>query len=602
MRIGLGWPRYTHGRGRTQRMQRTGPKPRKALALVAATASAISLVGYFTGALERSELDTVDARFSIRGIQKPPDDLVVVEIDDVSFGDLRERWPLPRSLHGELVDVLAAAGAEAIAYDVQFTEPTITREDNALIRAVAGFGGPIVLATEEVNRDGETNVFGGESVLRQVGARAGNSAFEPDPGGVFRRVSFATKKLESFAVATVEERDAISVDPESFDSEGAWIDFYGPPGTIPTYSFSRVLDGRVDPGLFANKTVVVGVSAPSVQDVHPVSTSDDELMSGAEIQANAISTIAREAPLKTAPEALGAILIVLLGSLVPIAAFRLRALVATTVGVVSGLVYVVASQAAFGGGLILPILYPLAALALAIVGTLAVSYTIAAFERQRVRDTFARFVPAEVVGEVLERTDDDLRLGGTRRVATVLFADLRSFTSFAESQPPDRVVEVLNRYLGEMTDSIMDHGGTLVSFMGDGIMAVFGAPIEQPDHADRALATARDMTGARLTGFNEWVRAERLGDGFGIGVGVCSGEVMAGQVGSERRVEYAAIGDTTNTAARLETMTKGTPHRLFISGATRDLLTDTTGLAYVDRLDVRGRSQPIEVWTEDGAG
>ena len=137
-------------------------------------------------------------------------------------------------------------------------------------------------------------------------------------------------------------------------------------------------------------------------------------------------------------------------------------------------------------------------------------------------------------------------------MVTVLFADIRGFTSFSETKPPETVITVLNRYLTSMTDVILSHGGTLVCFMGDGIMATFGAPIEQRDHADRALAAAREMAGDALDEFNAWMRDEGHGDGFRIGVGLNSGAVMAGNVGSERRLEYTVIGDTTNTASRLE--------------------------------------------------
>ena len=248
--------------------------------------------------------------------------------------------------------------------------------------------------------------------------------------------------------------------------------------------------------------------------------------------------------------------------LVPAAGLRWQPLLAAGIGLLAAAVYLVIAQLAFDSGLIVPILYPMLAVALAAVGTLAVHYLVAAFERQRTHLTFGRFVPQEVVDAVLERTDEDLRLGGERRECTVLFSDIRGFTTFSESREPDEVVEILNRYLGDMTDSIMDHGGTLISYMGDGIMALFGAPLDQPDHADRALAAAKEMLGPTLDDFNRWVRAEGLHDGFAMGVGLNSGVVMTGQVGSERRVEYTAIGDTTNTAARLEGMTKGTPHSL----------------------------------------
>jgi adenylate cyclase len=185
-----------------------------------------------------------------------------------------------------------------------------------------------------------------------------------------------------------------------------------------------------------------------------------------------------------------------------------------------------------------------------------------------------------------------------------MFSDLRGFTSFAESLPVERVIEVLNIYLGEMSAAILDNGGTLVAYMGDGIMAVFGAPIGQPDHADRALTAAREMLGPRLATFNSYLRAEGLGEGFRMGVGLNSGHVMSGNVGSERRLEYTAIGDTTNTAARLEGMTKGTPHQLFMSQATVDLIrSQQDDLVLVGEFEVRGRTQKITLWSiEDSDG
>jgi adenylate cyclase len=203
-----------------------------------------------------------------------------------------------------------------------------------------------------------------------------------------------------------------------------------------------------------------------------------------------------------------------------------------------------------------------------------------------------------VVDDVLARADEGLRLSGVQRDGTVMFSDLRGFTSFAESLPPERVIDVLNEYLGGMSDTILNHGGTLVAYMGDGIMAVFGAPIEQDDHADRAVAAAREMLWEKLPAFNDWIRSEGLGDGFRIGIGLNSGHVMSGNVGSERRMEYTAVGDTTNTASRIEAMTKGTPHQLFVADATRSRLrVSAPDLVYVDEFEVRGRAAKIKLWS-----
>jgi adenylate cyclase len=219
-------------------------------------------------------------------------------------------------------------------------------------------------------------------------------------------------------------------------------------------------------------------------------------------------------------------------------------------------------------------------------------------ERERVRDVFSRFVPEHVVDEVLTRTDDDLRLSGVTLDGTVMFNDLRDFTPFAESLPADTVIEVLNRYVSDMSDAILDNGGTLVAYLGDGIMSVFGAPIEMAGHAECAVAAAREMLHSRLPDFNRWLKENGLGEGFRMGIGLCSGPIMSGTVGSERRLEYTTVGDTTNTAARLEAMTKTTPYPIFIADATRRRLRQPPkDLVFVDELSVRGKRSKVRLWT-----
>jgi adenylate cyclase len=242
-------------------------------------------------------------------------------------------------------------------------------------------------------------------------------------------------------------------------------------------------------------------------------------------------------------------------------------------------------------------LYPLTALGLGFVGALGVATTVGAFERERVRDLFARFVPEAVVDDVLARADDGLRLGGERKIVTVMFSDIRGFTTYSEQHTPEEVIEVLNQYLTIMSDVIAGHGGTIVAYMGDGIMAVFGAPTDQVDHADRALLAAEEMAGPALDEVNA-ILAERGDEPFRIGIGLNSGPVMAGNVGSQRRMEYSTIGDTTNTAARLESMTKGSGHAIFLADTVKGMLTRSRAdLVHVDRMEVRGKVDAVTVWS-----
>ena len=165
-------------------------------------------------------------------------------------------------------------------------------------------------------------------------------------------------------------------------------------------------------------------------------------------------------------------------------------------------------------------------------------------------------------------------------------------------QPVERVIAVVNHYLNEMTEAILDAGGTLIAYMGDGIMAVFGAPLEQEDHADRALRAAREMIGPRLQTFNAWLAEQGYPAGLRMGVGLNTGPVMCGNVGSEQRVEYTAIGDTTNTASRLEGMTKNQRHMLFVAEATRDALrAEPDDLEFVDEFEVRGRQAKMRIFS-----
>jgi adenylate cyclase len=550
------------------------------------------LVAYGTSVFRSLDLGTVDWRFSIRG-EKDPAGFAVVGIDDVTYDEFNE-FPLKRRRHAEVIRRLKADGAKVIAYDIQFSEVTRPIDDNALFLAIRRAGN-VVLATTEVGENGEPNALGGPDGLAAANAVAGNGNFEADPGGVIRRLAYEIDRLKTFAVVTAEKASGKKVEP--FDSDTTWIDYIGPDGTIPTYSLSRVYNGRFEPGTFKDKIVVVGSVAPSDQDLHPISFGTAE-MPGPEIQANAISSVLRDLPLKSVPGWLNVVLIVLLGLLVPVASLWLNLRGALFLAIGAALAFLVGTQLAFQAGRVNSFIYAFGALAMSSVGAIAAHYLLAAFEKERVRDVFARFVPEAVVEDVLERTDDDLRLGGETVEATVMFTDLRGFTSVSEALPAAEVIQIVNYYLSEMTDAIHAYGGTLVSYEGDGIMAVFGAPLQQPDHADRAIAASRAMLAERLPRFNTWLRERQIGDGFLMGIGLNTGDVVSGMVGSKNRLEYTAIGDTTNTAARLQGMTKGTPHSVFISDTTRVALRrPLDDLIFVDEMEVRGRQAKVKLWS-----
>jgi adenylate cyclase len=554
-------------------------------------------------ALRSLDLSSIDARFAIRGSQGAPDDVVVVGIDASTFNYLdahhpsEAHFPFARRLDARVISNLAHAGAKVIAYDEQFTEPTDPRDDNALLLAVRSARN-VVLATTEVARGGKTRIFGGGQGLAVSRGIPAESQFPVDPDGRIRRMRAQILDLVTLPVAVAERARGQPVRFPGGRNATAYIDYRGPSDTVPMVSYWRVLEGQFPAGTFRGKIVVVGATEPILHDIH--STSTDVLMSGSEVQANAINTVLRGFPLGAAPGWLNVVLVLVLGLAAPLLALRFDALRAAGLALAGLASLALASQLAFDGGTIVGFVYPALAVVLSASAILVLQGIRVAFERERVYDLFSRFVPDSVVKEVVAEAGG-ARLGGVVRHTTVMFTDLRGFTSFSSTHEPQLVIDVVNSYLGEMSEAILSAGGTLVAYMGDGIFAVFGAPIEMPDHADRALAAGLEMIRERLPRFNERLREMGLKADFRMGVGLNSGPVISGNVGSERRLEYTAIGDTTNLAARIEAATKETSHMLLLADSTRELLAHPPdGMTFVKELELRGAGRALRLWTVAG--
>jgi CHASE2 domain-containing sensor protein len=339
------------------------------LACVALLAFAIGAVVQTTGILDELERDTISTRFDQRGASRP-NDIVVVAVDAKTFDRLRVQWPFPRSLHGEAVRALHKDGARDIVYDVQFTEPTTAREDNALYRAIGAAGGA-VLATSESDGHGNTDVLGGDANLRRVHARAAASDLHNAEGGAVIRFPRTVEHLPTIAVAAARRAGKPPLPLSAFDGGGAWIDYRGPPGTFRTVSFGDVVTSHFRPGTFKNKIVVVGVSAPTLRDVHTTPIGGDEPMAGPEVQANAIWTALHGAPLRHASTAIGLLLVALLALVGPLLYLRFPAPLVGVAVFAAGGIYLVVAQLTFNGGVIIDVVAPICALLAGGIGTIA---------------------------------------------------------------------------------------------------------------------------------------------------------------------------------------------------------------------------------------
>jgi CHASE2 domain-containing sensor protein len=353
----------------------------RTFALAPVLGAAVGLVMLLTSVGDSLEDQTLDARSRLQadGSQQQ---IAVVAIDDKTFDPPNEEaWPFKRSRHAKVIDELRRAGAGTIVYDVQFTEPTEEKEDLALFDAVARKPGTVLAATE-VDDNGETQVFGEAANVEAAKALVGMANLPTDTGGVIRKYYDGVGGLPSLAVQAV--KSATGRGPGKFDDEGeAWIDYQGRPGTFPTLSFVDVEKGNFDAADVRGKIVVVGASAPSLQDRHATPMSHG-LMAGPEVQANAIWTALHGNPLHAAPLWIGALIVLLAGVVPAILASRLRLVLAVLGALVIGVLYALAAYLAFGAGLILPVTAPLTALAVSTVTAIVASYALANWERARV--------------------------------------------------------------------------------------------------------------------------------------------------------------------------------------------------------------------------
>jgi serine/threonine protein kinase/CHASE2 domain-containing sensor protein len=360
------------------------------LLAVALLAAGAGLAVHFAGVSNWLDRNTVDARFSLRGSQGPPRDVVVVGIDNQSLRTL-PRPPIPRRYHARMIERLHAAGARLIVYDIAFDQPTDELDDEALLEA-ASRDAPVVFSTSLIGPAGQTQVLGGNKAVASMGDRVAASDLPVDGDGVLRHTAAQVSGLPT--IAAVVSHELQRHPPAAARLEDGWIDFRGPPGTVRNLSFTEVLSGHFDPAAVRGKVVVVGATAPVLQDVHATAAGD--VMSGPEVQANAISTVLEGFPLRSPAEAVSLLLIVALASLAPAAALRLDTLGISLVGLGTLVLYTIATQLAFDNGVVLEYAAPVTALVVGTGGTVIRGMWFDRRERRRLRLLFAANEPVAV--------------------------------------------------------------------------------------------------------------------------------------------------------------------------------------------------------------
>jgi adenylate cyclase len=361
------------------------------------------------------------------------------------------------------------------------------------------------------------------------------------------------------------------------------------------YSEQQILAGEkplVDPARFKDTIVIVGTTAPGLYDLFSVPFSEGK-MPGMQIHASILDSVLSGRFMKPAPIWAGVAALLLFALVAGIGLMRFGVWPGLALSAATAAAFVVVAVMLFEQGLWLGMIEPASALTLAAFGGVSYQYFVEDREKRRVKRLFSRYVSKDVFDQLMS-DPSKAGLGGKRRSMTVLFSDIRGFTTFSEQGEPEAIVQQLNEYFSRMVHVVFEHRGTLDKFVGDAVMALFGAPLDDPDHAEHAVQAALAML-KELEELNRGWAAEGRPT-LAIGVGVNTGEMVAGNIGSEAIMSYTVIGDAVNLGSRLESLNKQYGTSVIISDATRGRLQGRYDIRALGDVVVKGKSQPVAIF------
>ncbi|CAH2031622.1 CHASE2 domain-containing protein [Trichlorobacter ammonificans] len=620
-------------------------KKRLAFLLFGLLGALLAFVAYRQAppALQQLDYRMKDARFRVRGPVQPDKDVVVVAIDHASIKEMG-RWPWSREVTGRLIENLASYGAKVTALDIVFSEPQNPAADAALARSIARAGNvvmgyffreeeqpvdPAVIAQMERSTVKLMKVAEGvqsiplteypnlDANLPLLGNKALDFGFfnaRPDGDGLYRRSillllhdgsiypSLAMKALRHYLGSDI----MLEVQPWGIDSvqigslrvpareDGTMaLNYYGPARSFRTVSAADVIKKRLKPDELQGAIAFVGATEIGIYDIRP--TPFDATQPGVELHATvAANALERRFLRYDGTTQMLEIVCVLSLPLV------LGLLLALVPGTATGLVALAATTSLFG--LVnyqvfsrwlqdMTVIYPLLGVGLTYLGSEAWRNLVVERKGRQLKKAFSNYVSPDLVREI-EKHPDKLVLGGEQRELSILFSDIRGFTTVSESLTPPELVTLLNEYLSPMTRIVLEEKGTLDKFIGDAVMALFNAPLDVPDHATRACTAAVRML-EELKRLNAGF-AERGMNTIDIGIGINTGNAVVGNMGADIRFDYTAIGDAVNLASRLEGLNKYYGSHILVSEDTRRQIADGLfSFREVDRVKVKGKHLPV---------
>lgn len=544
-------------------------------------------------------------------------DIKIIKIDDRTMNRLGDFSTWNRDVYAKLVETLCVSEEvrpAVIGFDILFSSEKDAESDSLFAQTCEKYGNVITgfsyVFTRSVTseEDGKLSVDGMavqekvlpyEELLYATEQGFVNALMDADDSVI--RSSFlyydeeGSSRVNSFSAAIYKKYMEAHGEEAIFPTEESSISFRysGNPGDYENVSLVDVLDGTVPPEAFDGCIVLVGAYAAGMMDAYFVPVDRAKQMYGVEIQANVIQALMEGKTLSVIPKVVDGIIAAVIAMFLVFACAKLSVIKAVIVCVAVAFLKLLSGIPMFNMGYSGSVLVtPVMSVLIGIYFIVAHYYKASAAKRS-IERAFSKYVAPQIVNEIAKDGTYKLKLGGENRDIAVLFVDIRGFTSLSESLEPEQVVDILNGYLKLTTETIFRHGGTLDKFVGDATMAVFNSPFDTEDYVYKAILTAWDIVrgGNRID--EEFFR--RYGKHVGFGVGVNCGPAVVGNIGCDFRMDYTAIGDTVNTAARLESNApRGT---VYISQDVYERVKERIAVDEVGEIPLKGKSKGVFVYS-----
>ena len=574
--------------------------------------------------------------FSWRGKRSPTQDVVIVAIDDKSFEDLGA-YPWPRDVYGKIIEKLKKDEAKVIGLDIEFANPGPKPENDIFFaKAAKAAGNVLSVATftdDKISVDTSkgTQEYSYQrynlpiTILNDSMCKTGFTAFDMDIDGVVRKSALVNflddrkelskityqeaQKVYSFALASVsmfqgkteeqviddvKKRNSNYLRGVSPVNNTLLINYEGGPKTFKRVSFYRVLNGEVAKGTFKDKIVLVGATSTVLHDEFLSPYTEEGNMPGVEIHANAIDDLLKNEYLVKSSMAVNYLVLVVFVTIILFFTSKYTPLLSAALSILVYIVFFFFALFLFIKNYWLDISVPFVALILTYTVNVGYRVITEGQKSRKMKGAFQRFVSRQVVDEIIKNGLDNLTVGGRKQKLVVFFSDIRNFTTMAERLAPEEVVEVLNFYFKEMTSIAFKYGGTVDKYIGDAIMVEFGAPLARPNDEELAVRMAIEMQEKMKELREIWKTQGR--EQFEIGCGINSGEAVVGFMGTDRKMEYSALGDTVNLASRLESLTKEYHASIIISQAVYEKVKDIIVVKDLGFATVKGKTIKVQIY------